>query len=107
MIEDKVHAREHAAQLGYFERIAKHYPARVVLPIFFKTGDQCDYTSVEEAGYACFLRQHLLGALDEGVRLGVTHPIFTDFLALLRERELGIEAFTLLPVIEWPPRSPC
>jgi hypothetical protein len=87
LIEDKVHSSEHEAQLLYLEQIAKHYPHRTILPIFFKTGDQCDYTTVEEAGYICFLRQHFLAAQDEGISLGVDHPIFIDFLTFLRERE--------------------
>jgi len=105
MVEDKVHSTEHAAQLTYLGNIVREYPNRKVLPIFFKTGDQCDYSDVENAGYLCFLRAQLLSVLDEGLQLGVTHPIYTDFRDYLWEREASVEAFRQMRIVDWPQGS--
>jgi hypothetical protein len=105
MIEDKVDSAEHNAQLTYLGNIIREYPNRKVLPIFFKTGDQCDYGDVENAGYLCFLRPQLLSVLDEGQQLGVTHPIYTDFRDYLWEREASVEAFRQMRIVDWPKGS--
>jgi hypothetical protein len=105
MVEDKVHSREHDAQLSYRDCISHKYPGRNILPIYFKTGDQCDYARVESAGYLCFLRKEFLSVLDEGIRLGVSHPTFCDFREYLWDRENSVEAFRNTKVSEWPKGS--
>jgi len=105
MVEDKVHATEHAAQLTYLSNIVREYPNRKVLQVFLKTGDQCDYSNVENAGYLCFLRAQFLSVLDEGLELGVTHPIYTDFRDYLWEREASVEAFRQMRTVDWPKGS--
>ena len=102
MVEDKVHSREHIAQLLYRDCISKRYPNRKICPVYFKTGDQCDYVEVKNAGYRCFLRKEFLSVLDEGIRLGISHPIFCDFRDYLWDRENSVEAFRNTKVSEWP-----
>jgi hypothetical protein len=101
MIEDKVHSKEHAAQLIYSTKISEHFPGRRVLPIYFKTGDQCDYQGVEEVGYRCFLRSDFLAVLNSGIEQGVTDPIYSDFRDYLQDRDADVEGYALTPVLEW------
>ena len=101
MIEDKVHSREHAAQLLYSKQIEEHFPDRKVLPVYFKTGDQCDYQQVEDVGYRCFLRSDFLAVLNAGVELGVTDSIYSDFRDYLRDRDADVEGYAVTPVLEW------
>ena len=102
MIEDKIHSHEHDAQFHYKECIEREYPDHRVLPIFFKTGDQCSYEDVKKAGFRCFLRKEFLSVLDEGIHLGVSHPIFCDFRDCLWEIERRVESFRDQPVASWP-----
>jgi len=107
MIEDKVHSREHLAQFTYSEAISKRFPKHKILPVYFKTGDQCDYSSVMSAGYKCFLRAEFLGLLRAGIAAGVTNPIYADFTGWLTEIELEVEAFRWKKTEEWARLDKC
>jgi hypothetical protein len=102
LIEDKTDSFEHSNQLQrYLDTVNKDFPGRKVAAIFLKTGDQCDYHTVREKGYACFLRRDLLDVLEDGERAGVRNDVFTDFLAYLRGIEEAVASFRHVPIAQW------
>lgn len=102
VIEDKTHTREHSGQLErYRAAVAKHLPGLKVAAIYLKTGDQCGYQGVEQAGYACFRRPDFLAVLRRGRELGVRNAIFDDFLDHLQAVEDAVRSFRSRPLAQW------
>ena len=64
LIEDKIHAPLHGDQLvRYREEVQQRFKGKRILPVFLKTGDQCSYRDVENAGYQLLLRNQILALL--------------------------------------------
>jgi len=102
LIEDKTDSFEHSGQLArYLEAVRNEFPARKVAAVFLKTGDQCDYGSVKQAGYSCFLRRDFLDVLRKGEEAGVRNDVFVDFIAYLRAIEEAVGSYRHVPVREW------
>jgi hypothetical protein len=103
IVEDKTNTRDHSDQLNrYRTAVTKMFPSRhTVAAVYFKTGDQCDYRSAEDAGYGCFLRGDFLKILRRGEALGVTNAIFTDFHRYLQGIEEAVTKFATFPLQEW------
>lgn len=102
IIEDKTDTEHHSDQLRrYHEQICKEFPNRKIARIYFKTGDQSNYSSTTQAGYSCFLRKDFLQSLDYGVKAGVRNDIFTDFYTHLLAIEESVQAYTHLPILQW------
>lgn len=102
IIEDKTWTEHHSDQLRrYHELVRKEFPNRKIARIYFKTGDQSNYSSVLEAGYSCFLRKDFLRILDYGVKAGVRNDVFTDFHTHLLDAEESVYAFRRLPIPQW------
>lgn len=89
LIEDKTRTSEHSNQLErYFSKLCAEYPPESVAAIYLKTGDQCDYSQVEGADYACFGRREFLEQLRAGRSAGVSNDIYSDFLNHLERIEV-------------------
>jgi hypothetical protein len=102
LIEDKTDTFEHSGQLPrYLDAVRQEFKGRKIAAVYFKTGDQCDYRAVEQAGYACFLRRDFLDVLEQGERAGVRHDVFVDFLGYLRKIEEAVSSFRHVPVDKW------
>lgn len=101
LIEDKTHTSQHSDQLQrYFDAIRNRgFAAENILPIYFKTRDQSDYTPITAAGYQPFLREELLAILNQHENIG--SEIFQDFRACLNEIERSVQSFRVLPLSEW------
>lgn len=102
IIEDKTSTMEHSGQLGrYFDQVRTEHGDRTIARIYFKTGDQSNYDSIAEAGYACFLRRDFLEILRCGEEAGVKNHIFADFHQHLQALEDGVTAYVSRPVLKW------
>ncbi len=102
LIEDKTESFEHSDQLRrYLDTVNKDFPGRKVAAVFLKTGDQCDYVTVRDKGYACFLRRDLLDVLEAGERAGIRNDVFADFLVYLRGIEEAVASFHHVPIAKW------
>ena len=102
LIEDKTGTIHHSNQLQrYRETISTDFPKHVIAPVYFKTGDQCSYEDVRQAGYACFLRKDFISLLEQGLALDIHDSIFSDFRDYLSEIEVRVTDYRRLPVAEW------
>jgi hypothetical protein len=102
IIEDKTRTEDHSNQLcRYREVVAEKYPSRSPAAVYLKTGDQCDFTRIKEAGYGCFLRDHFLAILDKGEEWGVRNHIFADFHRHLQQIDQAVKDFSKIPCTEW------
>jgi hypothetical protein len=98
LIEDKTGTVHHSNQLErYRNTIATDFPQHSLAAIYFKTGDQCSYEDVRQAGYACFLRKDLLQVLEKGRAAGIQNHIFSDFCEYLSKIETRISDYRRLP----------
>jgi hypothetical protein len=102
LIEDKTYTSDHSDQLiRYREAVARAYPDKVQLPVYFKIADQSHYRSVDKAGYYPFKRERMLQVLRRGRELGVTHPIFLDYLSHLEKLDEKVHAYKYKRIQAW------
>lgn len=93
IFEDKVNAQQHDNQLEhYLENILGEKRYKHVVGIYCKTGDQSDYSAIEDLGYVVMNRLALIKLFDtaEGVAACNTNKIIADFACHLR----GIDKLT-------------
>ncbi len=102
IIEDKTNTKDHSNQLGQYRRAVEvGFPQHQIVAVYFKTGDQCDYHSAEQAGYGCFLRRDFLEVLESGKQLGIENDIFSDFCRHLRDLEESVQGFRTTRLKGW------
>lgn len=102
LIEDKVHANNHSNQLErYYSILQEKYKKENIFPVYFKTGDQSNYKTIEKIGYKAFLRNDFLEVLNFGINKGINNEIFVDFYHHLTGIENSVQSFLHLPVNEW------
>ncbi len=102
LIEDKTGTVHHSNQLErYRNAVATDFPQHSLAAIYFKTGDQCSYEDVRQAGYACFLRKDLLQLLELGRANGIQNQIFDDFCDYLSKIETRVSDYARIPVADW------
>lgn len=102
LIEDKTGTIHHSNQLQrYLETIKADFPQHAIAAVYFKTGDQCSYDDVRQAGYACFLRKDFISLLEQGGAFGVQNPIYSDYCDYLSEIEQRVTEYRRLTVAEW------
>lgn len=103
LIEDKIWSKNHSNQLSrYVENIkSKNIPQGSILPIYFKTGDQSNYSEILKSGYVVFSRSDFLEILDYGYRTGITNQIFLDYRSYLANIDNEINSYKVLPLSEW------
>lgn len=101
LIEDKTHTSQHSDQLNrYFEEVLQRgFDAEKVVPIYFKTRDQSDYSEVKKNGYEPFLRADLLKILNR--HASIRSEVFQNFREHLNRVEYSVQSFRTLPVEKW------
>jgi hypothetical protein len=102
IIEDKVQADGSPFQLNkYLEAIRPKFKDKIAA-IYLKTGDQCDYRRVLEAGYAPFGRVDFLEILKHGEeKLHVENNIFSDFHSYLQSIDRAVASYQATPLQNW------
>ena len=100
LIEDKIGTKNHTNQLvRYLEEIKdRKFKEDCILPTYYKTEDQGDYSEVLEASYKLFLRSDILRVLNgyEGI-----NSIVTDYRDHLQSISDDVESFKSRPINEW------
>ncbi len=105
IIEDKTNTKNHSDQLRrYYDEIKEHgyknivFEEKNILPVYFKTGDQSDYSSVERDGYKLYKRKDFLTVLN---KISMINDILNDYKNYLQEKENRINSYKKLPINEW------
>lgn len=100
LIEDKTGTKNHSGQLvRYLEEIkGRNYDEMNLLPIYFKTHDQSDYTEVIKNGFQPFLRNDFLKVLNQ---YAGTNEILLDYRHHLQTIEDQVQSYKSLPANEW------
>ncbi|MDI9312647.1 MAG: PD-(D/E)XK nuclease family protein [Limnohabitans sp.] len=102
LIEDKTNTKNHSNQLeNYLQKLSKDFPRENIFPIYFKTGDQSNFQSINKAGYKLFLRPDFLEILKFGKEQNISNAIFNDFNEYLNNIENSVQSYKLLPVKNW------
>lgn len=100
-IEDKVHTSEHSDQLRkYATRLRAKHKERTLVLIYLKTGEQCSYDDVREAGWTPLTRKQLLSVL-RPLKQSVSNSIFVDFLGHLEALDAHIESYRGIAPALW------
>lgn len=98
IIEDKTNTKNHSGQLEkYFNEINKTFDKSKILPIYFKTGDQSNYSEIIDNGYRIYLRKDFLTVLDNPFE----NDILYDYKSYLQKIENGINSYKIRPFSEW------
>ncbi len=100
LIEDKTGTTNHSNQLvRYLEEIKKRsYEEENILPIYFKTEDQGNYTDVLKKGYKLFLREDFLSVLNS---YAGKDSILIDYRDYLQSISDQVESYKSLPIKKW------
>lgn len=100
VIEDKASATIHGDQLDrYFRTVeGRGFSVEKMVPIYFKTHDECSSSKILESGYRTFSRGDLLEIL-RGCESG--NHILCDFRERIEELEEGFASYRSLPLDDW------
>lgn len=104
LIEDKTYTKEHSNQLKrYYEAVVemKKYNELDILPVYYKTGNQSDYTSVYETKYVLLTRKQMLEILQNSIHEGIQDQIFLDYYSYLRKIDQNYDGYKTIPLNEW------
>jgi len=103
LIEDKTGSKNHSNQLvRYLENVKnRNYKEENIIPIYFKTEDQCDYSDVLAKGYRVFSRSDFLDVLNSDAGLKVSNQIFTDYRDYLQSISDHVDRYKTLSMSEW------
>ena len=100
LIEDKTGTKNHSNQLERYLEVVKKksYKEEDILPIYFKTEDQGDYSDVLDKGYRLFLRADFLEVLNA---YAGNNSILLDYRNHLQSIADKVESYKLLPINKW------
>ncbi len=105
IIEDKVATKDHHNQLSnYLTAIKKDYQECInnILPIYFKTYDESDYSGVESKNYTPFLRADILAVLAE---YNGKDSILCNYRNYLQEIENEVQSYRTKNIADWNGRQ--
>jgi len=98
IIEDKTNTKNHSKQLKkYLNEIKKKFNDGNILPVYFKTGDQSDYTAIIEKRYKIYLRKDFLAVLNYPSK----NDIMNDYKTHLLKIEDAINSYKTVDIDEW------
>lgn len=108
LIEDKTDTKDHGGQLQKYVKIVQDIDKqkkvkRKLACIYFKTGDQSNYSSLTGNNYKYyrFSRNDMIDVLRNGEERGVEHPFFTDYLDHLRKIQRVTNSYQNTPIADW------
>jgi len=102
LIEDKTDSMQHSGQLARYLKFAEsQFQSHRILPIYFKTGDQSDYSEIAENGYQVFSRQDFLQVLNSGLTGKIDNAIFQDYRKYLQSISDAVDSYAAQPIQDW------
>jgi hypothetical protein len=108
IIEDKTFTSQHSDQLPkYLELIGNDpvYKDLTLIPIYFKTGNQSNFTEVLGAGYDLFNRKDFLTILEAAIQAGAKNDILLDYYYNLKNIDQEFDAFQTKSLDRWNSRA--
>jgi hypothetical protein len=102
LIEDKTGTSEHSNQLKRYLEFATGYckdKKMTVVPIYFKTEEQSNLSTVIAAGYSIFTREKMLAIV--GSNKSITNNIFCDYRDYLQKLDDKINGFKTIHIDKW------
>lgn len=101
IIEDKTYTNEHSNQLTKYRITTEQKEIyKNILPIYYKTGNQSDYTKVYDAGYQVIKRSEMIQLLEKGLNK-IRSDIYNDYYRHLMHLEKRYQRFRSLPMDQW------
>lgn len=101
IVEDKTYTTEHDNQLkNYLDVIKKNNTDCVIRGVYYKTGFQCDLSTVEDAGYTIITRMQMLHLMGKYVSF-TRNQIFLDYFEYWDNFQQETEGYRDLPVSRW------
>ena len=103
VIEDKVHTCQHDEQLERYKDAIAAEQLKDCLFVYCKTGDQSDYSAIEDAGYVVFKRKDMQSLLDTpcGKDAIASNKIIRDFANHIAQLSELITEFRRKNLSEW------
>lgn len=100
LIEDKTGTKSHSNQLTrYLEDVkGRDFEENTIIPIYFKTEDQANYSSVVKNGYQPFLRGDFLSILNA---YKGTNAILVDYRGYLQSITDKVESYKSKELSKW------
>jgi len=100
LIEDKTGTKNHSNQLKrYFEDVKeRNFDEKNIVPIYFKTEDQANYSDVVKNGYQPFLRADILSILNE---YSGKNAILVDYRGYLQSISDKVESYKSIEISKW------
>ncbi len=99
LIEDKVNTHEHSNQVdNYIKKVEGRYD-RPVVAVYLKTGNACMANLPDQQQCGRFLRQDLLGVLNDFADISDT--VIDNFRSHLQQWEDETNSFSSVPLGEW------
>jgi len=100
IIEDKTNTKDHSNQLErYYKEIeSRNFKPKNILPIYYKTEDQGEYSKIEKAGYKPFLRNETIQVLN---KYQGDNNILIDYRNHLSTISQKVCSYKSLPINEW------
>ena len=104
IIEDKTATEEHGNQLStYIEEVMnRKFKRENILPIYFKTHEQDDFSGVTKYGYKVFSRRDFLSVLTE---CQSTNAILMDLRQTMVDLDTHFGSYQTLPLDQWHGQS--
>jgi len=101
VVEDKTFTSEHDNQLlRYLEQIESAYPECVAKGVYYKTGFQCDLSTVIDAEYTIISREQMLSFMTPYASQ-TQNQIFLDYYRYWNSFQKDVEKYQSLPVSQW------
>ena len=100
IIEDKTFTKNHSNQLErYFNIVeSRGFPKEKILPIYYKTEDQGNYSHVKASGYKPFLRHDMVEVMN---KYQGNNNILIDYRNHLVNITKRVDSYKLLPLTDW------
>src|SRR5690625_4261550 len=106
IIEDKTFTSEHSNQLTrYLQTINETKAYLHKLPIYYKTGNQGDYSKVYQAGYKVFKREEMINLFERNHISQIKSDILQNYYQHLLAIDATYNDFLTLPKSKWSRRS--
>ena len=100
IIEDKTVTKHHSNQLArYIEEIkGRDFDDDKIIPVYYKTEDQGNYSSVKKNGYHLLLREEIVDVLN---KYRGTNSIFLDYRDHLQSITDKVERYKSISISDW------
>jgi hypothetical protein len=99
IIEDKTKTKNHSNQLvRYLENVRENFIENDIIPIYFKTHDQGDYSGVVKNGYKPFLRNDIIEVLNT---YNGENQILLDYRSYLQSISNMVASYKSKEISKW------